>query len=216
MGFYIQDDFWEAMEDQPAKVQDEVLGSLARLFFTGEVADLKGVSKSLFVAFRDRVLIARKRSEAGKSKARSSEDQNANQSDDQNGSKKPIKEESKPGTNGDQSDDQNRSDLLKSESESEKERKSKSKTLDSPNVESRVSGRFAPPTPEQVAAYAAEYGGSLDAHRFCDHYASKGWKIGKTPMKDWKAAARNWMRDGKGGSGNVDLGQWQKPEGSVF
>lgn len=212
MGFYVQDDFWEAMEEQPAKVQDEVLGALARLFFTGEASKLRGVSKALFVAFRDRVLIARKRSEAGKSKARSNEDQNA----DQNGIKTPIKTESNPGTNEDQSGDQNRSDLLKSESESEKE----SKTLGSPDVEPRVSGRFAPPTPEEVAAYAAEYaaehGGSLDAHRFCDHYASKGWKIGKTPMKDWKAAARNWMRDGKGGSGNVDLGRWAKPAGSAF
>ncbi|MEY8460108.1 hypothetical protein AALA69_03140 [Eggerthellaceae bacterium 24-137] len=208
MGFYIQDDFWEAMEEQPAKVQDEVLGALARLFFTGEASEMRGVSKALFVAFRDRVLIARKRSEAGKSKARSNEDQN--------GIKTTIKTESKPGSNDDQNDDQNRSDLLKSESESEKERKA----LDSPNVESRASGRFAPPTPEEVAAYAAEYGaehgGSLDAHRFCDHYASKGWKIGKTPMKDWKAAARNWMRDDRGGAGNVDLGRWAKPEGSAF
>ncbi len=49
--------------------------------------------------------------------------------------------------------------------------------------------RFAPPTVAEVEAYASEYaaahGGSLDAERFCDHYASK----------DWKAAVRNWMRD---------------------
>ena len=59
--------------------------------------------------------------------------------------------------------------------------------------------RFAPPTVAEVEAYASEYaaahGGSLDAERFCDHYASKGWRIGSSPMKDWKAAVRNWMRD---------------------
>lgn len=52
--------------------------------------------------------------------------------------------------------------------------------------------RFTPPTTEDVAAYAEEKGLDLDADRFVDYYASKGWKVGTTPMKDWKAAARNW------------------------
>jgi hypothetical protein len=33
----------------------------------------------------------------------------------------------------------------------------------------------------------------LDANRFHDFYSSKGWMIGKNKMKDWKAAARNWI-----------------------
>ena len=48
--------------------------------------------------------------------------------------------------------------------------------------------------------------------RFYDYYASKGWMVGKTPMKDWKAACRNaekWERWGRGkqreASGNVFL-----------
>ena len=28
-----------------------------------------------------------------------------------------------------------------------------------------------------------------------DYYSSKGWLIGKTKMKDWKAAVRNWIRN---------------------
>lgn len=35
---------------------------------------------------------------------------------------------------------------------------------------------------------------NLDAECFHDFYTSKGWKIGKDPMKDWRAAARNWER----------------------
>jgi len=27
-----------------------------------------------------------------------------------------------------------------------------------------------------------------------DYYESKGWKVGKSPMKCWKSAARNWLR----------------------
>ena len=66
MGFYIQDDMWEAVSELPRKTQDEVIGSLARLFFEGEQTPLKGVSRSLLVAFRDRVILSTKRSECGK------------------------------------------------------------------------------------------------------------------------------------------------------
>jgi hypothetical protein len=34
---------------------------------------------------------------------------------------------------------------------------------------------------------------NLDAQRFHDFYASKGWMVGKNKMTDWKAAARNWL-----------------------
>jgi hypothetical protein len=32
----------------------------------------------------------------------------------------------------------------------------------------------------------------VDAQRFVDFYSSKGWTVGKSPMKDWRAAVRNW------------------------
>lgn len=55
--------------------------------------------------------------------------------------------------------------------------------------------RFAKPTPEEVAAYAAERGHpSFDGGQFCDFYESKGWKVGSTPMRDWRAAVRTWLR----------------------
>ena len=43
MGFYLQDDMWEAVSNLPRKNQDEIAGSLARLYFTGEETPLKGV-----------------------------------------------------------------------------------------------------------------------------------------------------------------------------
>ena len=53
--------------------------------------------------------------------------------------------------------------------------------------------RFTPPTVEQVAEYAKEKGyAGFNADRFCDFYASKGWKVGKDTMKDWQAAVRGW------------------------
>lgn len=54
--------------------------------------------------------------------------------------------------------------------------------------------RFTPPSREDVQAYIAEKGYNVDAERFIDFYTSKGWVIGKSPMKDWRAAVRNWAK----------------------
>ena len=61
---------------------------------------------------------------------------------------------------------------------------------------------FRPPTPDQVSAYAAQQGLAIDARRFCDYYESKGWTVGKNPMRSWQAAVRNWARrdESSGGS----------------
>ena len=56
--------------------------------------------------------------------------------------------------------------------------------------------RFTPPSIEEVAAYCQERGNGVDAARFVDFYSSKGWMVGKSRMKDWKAAVRNWERSG--------------------
>ena len=59
--------------------------------------------------------------------------------------------------------------------------------------------RFIPPTVDEVAAYCQERGNGLDPESFVDFYASKGWMVGKNPMKDWKAAVRTWERsEGRG------------------
>lgn len=72
------------------------------------------------------------------------------------------------------------------------------------------SRRFTPPSVDEVEAYCRERGNSVDAQRFVDFYASKGWKVGSSGMKDWRAAIRNWERQdntknggGKNG-GNYD------------
>lgn len=54
--------------------------------------------------------------------------------------------------------------------------------------------RFTPPSIEEVAAYCQERGNGVDAARFVDFYSSKGWMVGKSRMKDWRAAVRNWER----------------------
>lgn len=57
--------------------------------------------------------------------------------------------------------------------------------------------RFQKPSIEDVRAYIMEQGYRVDADTFFDYYESKGWLVGKSPMKDWKAAIRNWNRNQK-------------------
>ena len=57
--------------------------------------------------------------------------------------------------------------------------------------------RFTPPTLDEVIAYCKERGNSVDAERFVSFYESNGWKVGKNPMKDWRAAVRTWERDNR-------------------
>lgn len=54
--------------------------------------------------------------------------------------------------------------------------------------------RFAKPTVEEVAAYAAEKGyRGFDAERFWNFYESKGWMVGKNKMTNWRSAVSNWV-----------------------
>ncbi len=59
------------------------------------------------------------------------------------------------------------------------------------------SKRFVPPSVDEVRQYCYERGNSVDPQRFVDYYSSNGWKVGKNPMKDWKAAVRTWERSDK-------------------
>jgi len=54
--------------------------------------------------------------------------------------------------------------------------------------------RFSPPSAEEIEAYCEEKGFCIDAERFVDYYASIGWRVGKNPMKDWRAAVRTWVK----------------------
>lgn len=65
------------------------------------------------------------------------------------------------------------------------------------NIEPKTTKRFVKPSIEDVETYCKNNGYELDAQYFIDYYESKGWLIGKNPMKDWKAAIRMWARNNK-------------------
>lgn len=56
--------------------------------------------------------------------------------------------------------------------------------------------RLKRPEQTEVSCYADQIAlPAREANRFYDYYASNGWKVGGKPMKDWKAALRNWKRN---------------------
>lgn len=80
------------------------------------------------------------------------------------------------------------------------------------NVKSK---QFRKPTREEAEAYCNEKGLALvDLDRWFDHYTSNGWKVGRNPMKDWKATLRNWNRDqekrDRADTQKASLQQWSK------
>lgn len=64
------------------------------------------------------------------------------------------------------------------------------------NIKNNISvTRFVKPKVEEIDSYCKERKNNVDAQQFFDYYESKGWKVGKSPMKDWKSAVRTWERN---------------------
>jgi Helix-turn-helix domain len=55
---------------------------------------------------------------------------------------------------------------------------------------------FVRPTLEQVRAYAKEINSPVSPEKWLAYYASNGFRVGKTAMKDWKASFRFWGMNG--------------------
>lgn len=84
-----------------------------------------------------------------------------------------------------------RSDQIRLDLEEEREEKVNTK-------------RFIKPTIEEIAAYCKERKNNIDAEYFFNSYESKGWKIGNTRIKSWKACVITWEKN------NFDTGRSSK------
>lgn len=61
--------------------------------------------------------------------------------------------------------------------------------------EARECAHFVAPRVEEIESFCSQEQLSIDSQKFVDNYAAKGWKIGSTPVHDWKALVRKWARE---------------------
>lgn len=55
-------------------------------------------------------------------------------------------------------------------------------------------GTFNKPSLEEIRTYCISRGNQVDPEQFYNFYEAKGWMIGKSRMKDWRAAVRTWEK----------------------
>ena len=126
-------------------------------------------------------------------KKRSQRD-NKGQDEDNSGTMSPQCPQNVPINEGHTRENVRQSKRLELEIEKESELdKEKEKEREAGRPARAPRSKFVKPTLEEVKAYCEERKNNVDAERFVSYYESIGWRIGgKSPMKDWKAAVRNW------------------------
>jgi len=88
--------------------------------------------------------------------------------------------------NGGQTDDKQRATTQeRKEGKNDKNDKKDSKPPISP---------FVKPTIEEIHSYCMERRNGIDPEAFFAFYESKGWKVGSTPMKNWRMAVVTWEK----------------------
>ena len=190
-GFRFLPSYYEAIRELPDAQRLALYDALLDFGFGNEPGELPPLLNGFFCLMRPNIEKSQRYYEAQKA----------------NGAKggRPGKDRAKPNENPNETQlevtvvkPENRDSDCDSENESESEYESESEGESvregTGAAGPRRAARFTPPTIEDVDGYCREAGIALDAARFVDFYASKGWRVGREGMKDWKAAVRNWER----------------------
>lgn len=184
--------YYDALKEIPAEEFRAIVLAVCAYALDGEEPELSGVARAIFTLIRPTL-------EVGRSKAENrSRAEQTPLSAEQTGSRQEQTKNKPEQTQNKRKQTDNKPEQTRKEKEKEKEREKESEN-DSYCSPPPPSGpkRFVPPTLAEVQSYVAERQSPVDPQGFIDFYASKGWMVGKTPMKDWKAACRNaetWER----------------------
>ena len=79
------------------------------------------------------------------------------------------------------------------------------KVIQVPEVVPKVVPLQPPELSQVTAFFSAQNRPKIEAEKFFNYYQSNGWRVGKNPMKNWQAAARNWM---------LNMNQFTPPTGT--
>lgn len=179
---------------------DELIGMIVRYLRTGEEPEPRtDAQEAVLIAIRPVMETSRSRIVAGGNGG----SKRASNGESKTVSKTPSKRTSKTPSNGESNDASKRA----SEEEEEVGRGIKEE-------ERGKKARFRAPSPAEVDEYARSYAASkeldldstdFDPERFVDFYAQKGWMVGRTRMKDWRASVRNWVRSSRPKEGKREV-----------
>lgn len=196
---------------------DELIGMIVRYLRTGEEPEPRtDTQEAVLTAIRPVMETSRSRIVAGGNGGKSSSS-DASKAESKRPSKPLSKSGSKTASKSSSNDASKAESKRPSEEEEEVGRGIKEEERGS-------KARFRAPSPEEVDEYARSYAEGkgidlastdFDPERFVDFYAQKGWMVGKSRMKDWKASVRNWVRTSKpkhetrlGVTGSDDFSQY--------
>ena len=182
---------------------DELIGMIARYLRTGEQPEPRtDAQEAVLFAVQPVMETSRKRIVAGGSGGKAASNDASKPESKQaskTGSKPPSKSGSKTQSKAASNDASKPESKRASEEEEEEE-------LGKGIKERGKAARFRAPSPAEVAEYAQQFASDkgldltaldFDPERFVDFYAQKGWMVGRSHMKDWKATVRNWLRTSK-------------------
>ena len=159
--------FYEAIKEIPLEEQGVVYNAIYGYALDGIEPELNGIAKEIFILVKPKIDANNNRYENGKKGGKPKANQNE------------TKTEPKP--NQDVTETEPNENVNVNENDLKE------------NIKRKV---FTKPTAEEVKAYCSERKNNVDADKFIDFYESKGWLIGKNPMKDWKACVRTWEKGG--------------------
>ena len=169
---------------------DELIGMIVRYLRTGEEPEPRtDTQEAVLTAIRPVMETSRSRIVAGGNGGKSSSS-DASKAE----SKRPSKTGSKPVSKSGSKTPSKSSSSDASKAESKRPSEEEEEVGRGIKEEGKAgAARFRAPSPEEVAEYASAYAAS----KGIDLYAQKGWMVGKSRMKDWKASVRNWVRTSK-------------------
>ena len=184
--------FYLEYESQLSRLSDEQLGKLIRAIIaykkTGESCDSGDIAVDLSFDFikvdiDKQADNYRKKADAGRLGGSKNKQNEANES------------------NAKQNEANESKSNHKKEKEKEIEKDTEKESSSKEELKKESAPRFVRPSVDEVAEYCRERGNKVDAQQFVDFYSSKGWKVGKEPMKDWKACVRTWEKRERARSG---------------
>lgn len=176
---------------------DELIGMIVRYLRTGEEPEPRtDTQEAVLTAIRPVMETSRSRIVAGGSGGKA-----ASKPESKRASETGSKTQSKAASNDASKPESKRANEEEEEEELGKGIKERGKAA-----------RFRAPSPAEVAEYAQQFAADkgldltaldFDPERFVDFYAQKGWMVGRSHMKDWKATVRNWLRTSKPRNGSA-------------